>query len=50
MRDAEMEHIGALMARVLAAPDDDRVIGMVKTEVEQLCQGFPLYDNQLVNE
>ena len=29
-----MEQIGALIARVLAAPDDDRVIGMVRTEVE----------------
>jgi len=31
------------MARVLAAPDDDRVIGMVKSEVDQLCRRFPLY-------
>jgi glycine hydroxymethyltransferase len=50
MREAEMEHIGTLIARVLAAPDDDRVIGMVKTEVEQLCERFPLYDNRLLNE
>jgi len=49
MREAEMEKIGALMARVLAAPDDDRVIGMVKTEVEQLCRQFPLYGERLVN-
>ena len=49
MREAEMEQIGALMARVLAAPDDDRVIGIVKTEVEQLCQRFPLYGERLVN-
>jgi glycine hydroxymethyltransferase len=44
MREGEMEHIGALIARVLAAPDDDRVIGMVKSEVEGLCRRFPLYD------
>ena len=50
MRETEMEQIGALMARVLAAPDDDRVIGMVKTEVEQLCGRFPLYDFQLLNK
>jgi glycine hydroxymethyltransferase len=50
MREAEMEQIGALMARVLAAPDDDRVIGMVRTEVEQLCKRFPLYDTQLLNQ
>ena len=41
MRETEMEQIGALMARVLAAPDDDRVIGMVKTEVERSVDGFP---------
>jgi glycine hydroxymethyltransferase len=46
MREAEMDQIGALIARVLAAPDDDRVIGTVKTEVEQLCKRFPLYDRQ----
>jgi glycine hydroxymethyltransferase len=49
MRETEMEQIGALMARVLAAPDDDRSIGMVKTEVEDLCRQFPLYDSQLLN-
>jgi len=49
MRETEMEQIGALMARVLAAPDDDRAIGMVKTEVEALCRRFPLYDSQLSN-
>jgi glycine hydroxymethyltransferase len=49
MREAEMEQIGAFMTRVLAAPDDDRVIGMVKTEVEQLCRRFPLYGERLVN-
>jgi glycine hydroxymethyltransferase len=49
MREGEMEQIGGLMARVLAAPDDDRVIGMVKTEVDELCKRFPLYDTQLLN-
>jgi glycine hydroxymethyltransferase len=49
MREAEMETIGAMIARVLAAPDDDRVIGMVKTEVEQLCRQFPLYGERSVN-
>ena len=50
MRETEMEQIGALMARVLATPDDDRVIGMVKSEVEALCRRFPLYDSQLSNQ
>ena len=44
MREPEMEHIGALMSRVLAAPDDDNVIGMVRSEVESLCRRFPLYE------
>src|SRR4029450_9801659 len=43
MGGAERQQIAALMARVLAGPDDDRTIGMVKTEVEQLCRRFPLY-------
>jgi glycine hydroxymethyltransferase len=43
MREPEMDQIGEFIARVLAAPDDDRVIGMVKSEVERLCRRFPLY-------
>jgi len=47
MADAEMDQIGGLVARVLAAPDDDRVIGMVRSEVEALCRRFPLYPERL---
>ncbi len=43
MREPEMDHIGGLIARVLASPDDARAIGMVKEEVERLCRKFPLY-------
>jgi glycine hydroxymethyltransferase len=43
MREPEMERIGELIARVLAAPDDDRAIAMVRSEVEDLCRTFPLY-------
>ena len=43
MREAEMDLIGELIARVLAAPEDDRVISTVKSEVDRLCQRFPLY-------
>jgi glycine hydroxymethyltransferase len=43
MREAEMDQIGDLIARVLGAPDDDRAIGTVRTEVERLCRRFPLY-------
>ena len=43
MGEAEMDIIAELMARVLAAPDDDRTLGTVKGEVERLCHRFPLY-------
>ena len=46
MREPEMDQIAELIARVLAAPDDDRASGMVKNEVERLCQKFPLYPEQ----
>ena len=43
MREAEMDQIGELIARVLASPEDERALGMVKNEVERLCRKFPLY-------
>jgi len=43
MREPEMDQVAGLIARVLAAPDDDRVLAMVKNEVERLCRTFPLY-------
>jgi glycine hydroxymethyltransferase len=43
MREPEMDQIGDFIARVLAAPDDDRVLASVKAEVERLCRRFPLY-------
>ena len=43
MREAEMDVIGEMIARVLASPEDDRVLAAVKTEVERLCRRFPLY-------
>ena len=43
MREAEMDQVGDLIARVLSTPDDDRALGMVKDEVERLCRSFPLY-------
>ena len=43
MREPEMDQIGDLIARVLAAPEDDRALGAVKNEVERLCRKFPLY-------
>ena len=47
MREPEMDQIGELIARVLAAPDDERALGMVKGEVERLCRKFPLYPERL---
>jgi glycine hydroxymethyltransferase len=46
MQEAEMDQIADLMARALAAPDDDRALSMVKTEVERLCRKFPLYPDR----
>jgi glycine hydroxymethyltransferase len=43
MREAEMDLVGDLIARVLASPDDERALGTVKDEVERLCRAFPLY-------
>jgi glycine hydroxymethyltransferase len=43
MREAEMNTIGELITRALAAPTDDRALAMVRTEVETLCRKFPLY-------
>jgi glycine hydroxymethyltransferase len=43
MREAEMDQIGEFIARALASPGDDRVLGSIKAEVERLCRRFPLY-------
>jgi glycine hydroxymethyltransferase len=43
MGEAEMDVIGALIARVLASPEDTAAIAAVKVEVEALCRKFPLY-------
>ena len=43
MREPQMEAISELIARALKTPDDDRALGMIKTEVETLCRKFPLY-------
>jgi len=43
MREPEMERIGGFIARVLASPDNEAVLAMVRAEVETLCRTFPLY-------
>ena len=43
MREREMDLIGEYIARVLAAPEDERALAAVRAEVEALCRKFPLY-------
>src|SRR5437867_1674593 len=43
MRDREVEIIGELIKRAVETPEDDRALGMIRTEVEMLCRKFPLY-------
>lgn len=43
MGTAEMQQIGALINRVLDAPDDEVVLNSVKTDVMDLAARFPLY-------
>jgi glycine hydroxymethyltransferase len=43
MREAEMDIVAELVTRALKAPDDDRALAMVRSEVETLCRKFPLY-------
>ena len=43
MGEPEMDQIGELISRVLAAPADDQAASAVRAEVEGLCRRFPLY-------
>ena len=43
MGEPEMDRVGEFIARVLASPEDGRVLESVRAEVERLCQTFPLY-------
>jgi glycine hydroxymethyltransferase len=47
MREPEMDRIAEMIARVLASPEDERVLQMVKIEVEALCRRFPLYPDPI---
>jgi len=46
MREQEMDQIADFITRVLASPEDERVIAGVKAEVERLCANFPLYPDR----
>jgi glycine hydroxymethyltransferase len=50
MREAAMDEIAGLMARVLAAPDDGSVAGAVREDVERLCRQYPLYPTLTLQE
>jgi glycine hydroxymethyltransferase len=43
MGEAEMHRIGEWMARVLSSPEDEALIRRTRSEVEELCESFPLY-------
>ncbi len=43
MRETQMDEIGDLISRVLAAPDDGDLVTGVRTTIEDLCRKFPLY-------
>src|SRR5947207_11684942 len=43
MREGDMDTIAEFITRALKTPEDDRVLGMVRAEVEALCKKFPLY-------
>jgi len=42
MGEQEMDQIGDLILRALAAPDNDAALAKIKGEVEALCARFPL--------
>lgn len=44
---SEMTAIAGWIIEVLSAPEDDSVIARVKSEIEQLCEQFPVPANQL---
>jgi glycine hydroxymethyltransferase len=46
MGEAEMDRIAGFIARALAGPGDGRAHRMIKTEVEELCRKFPLYQER----
>jgi glycine hydroxymethyltransferase len=47
MKEAEMKQIAALIAEVLAAPEDEAVRGRVSEKVKELTARFPLYAHRL---
>jgi glycine hydroxymethyltransferase len=46
MGEVEMDRIAEFIARALASPDDTSTHRKIKTEVEELCRKFPLYQER----
>jgi glycine hydroxymethyltransferase len=47
LREADMELIGQLIARVLNAPEDESVLSSVRARVGELTSRYPLYPERL---
>jgi glycine hydroxymethyltransferase len=43
LREPEMATVAEFITRALAAPDDDRALAKIRTDVEALCRKYPLY-------
>jgi glycine hydroxymethyltransferase len=47
MKEGEMQEVGRLVARALAAVENETVLAEVKRDVQKLCARFPLYASRL---
>ncbi|TKJ40610.1 serine hydroxymethyltransferase [candidate division LCP-89 bacterium B3_LCP] len=47
MKEAEMRAIGGWISRILYHPDDEKLISDVRSQVEELCKSFLIYDELL---
>jgi glycine hydroxymethyltransferase len=47
MKQAEMEEVGRLIARALAAVENETALLEVRRDVHKLCARFPLYAARL---
>jgi glycine hydroxymethyltransferase len=47
MKESDMEEVGRLVARALAAVENETVLAEVKRDVSKLCARFPLYASRL---
>jgi glycine hydroxymethyltransferase len=45
MKETEMTRIADLIRQVLDAPDEERISTRVRSAVEELCSGFPMYED-----